>query len=254
MKSRFSVVLNDIALEGLNEDICITDISYPAPAAEYAVSQYAGRSGGVAVRTPKREAVVSVTFELHIYSTQQRQNACQEIIAWAKAGGRLQTSDRVDQYLQCVCTKLPSIGSALNWTEQLTVEFTAYAVPYWRGVIPSKTTISGASAQGVIFVQGNAETRPSVKITANAAITELTVGFGDTSITLSGINLAAEDVVTIEHDANGILSIMQGQTSLLNKRTALSSDDLIADCGNIAVTIEADGEAVAEFGAEGGWD
>ena len=254
MKSRFHVLLNDVSLESLNENIAVTDIAYPPSATEYAVANFAGRSGGMAVRNHKRELTVTVTFELHEYGTQQRQNACQEIIAWAKNGGKLQTSDRPDQYLQCVCTKPPSLESASKWTDALTVEFTAYTIPYWQGLYPSKLTISGASAEGVIFVPGNGETRPNVKITAHAAITTLTVTFGSTSIALTGLETAADDVITIDHDENGILSIKSGNTSLLAKRSVTSSDDLVAECGNIPVSVSASGSVDAEFTVRGVWD
>lgn len=254
MKTRLIVALNGISLESLNENIAVTDIAYPPSATEYTVANFAGRSGGMAVKNHKRELTVTVTFELHEYGTQQRQNACQEIIAWAKNGGKLQTSDRPDQYLQCVCTQLPSVESASKWTDGLKVEFTAYTIPYWQGLYPAKTVISGASAEGVIFVQGNGETRPNVKITANTAITTLTVTFGSTSIALTGLETAADDVITIDHDENGILSIKSGETSLLSKRSVTSSDDLVAECGNIPVSVTASGSVDAEFTVKGVWN
>lgn len=254
MKRRFHVLLNDVSLECLNENIAVTDIAYPPSPADYTVANFAGRYGGMAVKNHKRELTVTVTFELHEYGTQQRQNACQEIISWARNGGKLQTSDRPDQYLQCVCTKPPSIESASKWTDSLTVEFTAYTIPYWQGLYPSKFTITGASAEGVIFVPGNGETRPNVKITANTAITALTVCFGSTSISLTGLTVAQDDVITIAHDENGILSIKSGNTSLLAKRSVTSSDDLVSECGNIPVTVTASGSVTAEFTARGVWD
>ena len=254
MKCRFDVLLNDVSLLSLNDSIYITDISYQPPEYSFNVSRYAGRSGGYVVSNRKEKAVVRVSFELHIYGTQQRQNACQEIVSWAKAGGKLQTSDRVDQYLQCVCTSIPSVESALRWTDTLTLEFTAFSVPYWQGVYAAGTTITGASATGDIFVPGNAETRSDVEITANAAITALTVGFGSSSIALSGLTVTQGGVITFSHDQNGILSIKQGTTSLLDKRTAASSDDLAADCGNIAISVTADASVTAKFSAKGVWN
>lgn len=254
MKTRFDVLLNGISLSGLDENIAVTDISYPAPQTEYTVAHYAGRPGGLAVRNRKRETTVAVSFELHVYDTRHRQAVCQEVAEWAQKGGKLQTSDRTDQYLECVCTKIPSVESASKWTDTLTAEFTAYGVPYWQGVFPAKTVISGADASGVLFVQGNAETRPDVKITANAAVTELTVGFGTASLILSGLEIEQDDVITVSHDDNGILYIKAGATSLLGNLSYLSSDDLVAECGNIPVSVEADGSVTAEFTARGVWD
>lgn len=253
MKSRFDVLLNDVSLTGLHQDICVTDISYPASAPEYTVANFAGRPGGMPVRNHQRQTVVSVSFEIHVYGAQARQTACQEVVRWAENGGKLQTSDRPDQYLLCVCTKLPSVESASKWTDSLTVEFTAYTVPYWMGLYPAKTVISGASAQGVIFVPGNAETRPSVKITASAAITTLTVAFGDTSVTLSGLTVSSGDEIVFAHDDANVLSVKTGETSLLSKITVTSSDDLYASCGSVPVSVTAGASVTAEFTAKGGW-
>lgn len=253
MKSRFDALLNGVALSGLDENICVTDISYPSPEISYTIAKFAGRNGGMATNRKLDQTVVSISFELHVYGTRHRQTACQQIVAWAKNGGRLQTSDRTDQYLQCICTKLPSIESASKWTDELTVEFTAYGIPYWQGVFPSKAVFSGADAEGEIFVQGNAETRPDIQITANAAVTSLTVGFGSTSVALSGLSVSSGGVIQISHDENGILSIKTGTTSLLGKLTVTSSDDLVADCGNIPVSVEANGSVTAEFTVKGVW-
>lgn len=253
MKSRFTVLLNDVSLNSLSDDICITDISYPAPEISYTVSNYAGRNGGIVSGKRMDATAVMISFELHVYGTRERQNVCSEIVRWAKDGGKLQTSDRVDQYLQCVCTRLPSIESAENWTDNLTVEFTAYSIPYWMAIYPSETVISGADAEGEVFVPGNAETLPDVEITAGNSITEVTVGFGETSITLTGLTMSAGDVIRITHDENGILYIKTGETSLLSKRTVTSSDDLTAECGNIPVSVSSDGSVTAIFRARGVW-
>ena len=254
MKTRYEVFLNDISLSSLNDNLAITDISYPAPSIEHSVSQYAGRDGGYVSGSRKSEAVVAVSIELHIYNTQERQAACQEIISWAKNGGKLQTSDRVDQYIQCVCTKIPSIESALKWTDTLTVEFAAYAIPYWQSEFASEAALSGTDASGVVFVPGNGKTRADVKITASAALSSITVGFGSASITLSGLNVSAGDVIAFSHDENGTLYIKQGTVSLLLHRTPASSDDLEADCGTIPISITASSSVEAVFSAKGVWN
>ena len=254
MKTRFEVYLNDISLSSLNDNLAITDISYPAPVIDHTVAQYAGRDGGFISSSRKSEAVVVITFELHIYNTQDRQAACQEIITWARSGGKLQTSDRRDQFLRCVCRKPPSIESALKWNDPLTVEFAAYAIPYWQSIHASETTLTGTSATGRLFVPGNGKASADVKITASAALSSLTVGFGSTSITLSGLTASAGDVITFSHDENGTLFIKQGTASLLLRRTPASSDDLTAACGTVPISITASSSVEAVFSVKGVWN
>lgn len=250
MTSRYNVYLNNVALSSLNTSLYVSDISYAPVQEEISVANFAGRSGALVTNRRKPQTTVTVTFELHIYGTQARQNACADVIAWAKDGGILTTSDRADQYLQCVCTKLPAIESALKWTDNLTVEFTAYAIPYWQSVTPDTATVTGS---GSLFVHGNGgKAMVNAEITAGASLTALSIAVGDTTIALSNISLSANDVVNISHDANGILSIKKGTTSLLDKRTSASSDDLLAECG-ATNTVTVSENATAVISVKGVW-
>lgn len=250
MKSRYEVILNGIALSSLNENLYISDISYPSPAVTYSIKNYAGRNGGRVSSSGRiDESSVTVTFELHIYGTQARQAACAHVIDWAKNGGVLQTSDRVDQTLTCICTKMPSVESAMRWTDQLSLTFTAYEVPFWRSTFVDSATVTNGS--GTLFTDGNADTWADVTVTANGAVTGFSVTFGQNTITLSGLSLASGDTVIFSHDESGILSITAGNVSVLSKRTAASADDLTAPCGTIQIAV--DGNVTAEFRVRGAW-
>ena len=250
MVSRYSVTLNNVSMSSLNANLYISDISYAPAEEEISVARFAGRSGGLVTHRRKNQASVTISFELHIYGTAARQDACAAVIAWAKDGGVLKTGDRSGQYLQCVCTKLPSVESALRWTDALTVEFTAYAIPYWQNVTATAATITGT---GTLNVPGNGgKAMVDAEITASASLTSLSISVGDTTIALSGISLSSGDKVKITHDENGILSIKKGTTSLLNKRTAASSDDLLAVCG-AANTITVSANASAAVSVKGVW-
>lgn len=243
MHSRYDAYLNNVALSSLNVNLYVSDISYMPTQEEVTLAHLAGRNGGLVVRRRKEQSTVTISFELHVYSTQLRQEACAEVIRWASNGGRLTTTDRQGQFLDCVCTKLPAIESALKWTDNLTVEFTAYAIPYWQSVTADTATVNGS---GTLFVHGNGgKAMVNATITANDSMTSLSIEVGETTIALSGISLSANDQVEISHSADGILSIKKGSTSLLNKRTAASSDDLLAVCGaDNLITVSSNATAV----------
>ena len=229
MVSRYSVTLNNVAMSSLNRSLYVTDISYQPAEDELTVVRFAGRNGSMLLNRRKSQTSVVITFELHLYDIAARQEACAEVIRWADAGGVLKTGDRPGQFLECRCTKRPSIESALKWTDTLSVEFTAFAVPYWQSTAPDTATVTGT---GSLFVRGNGgKAMVDAVITATASLTSLSITVGDTVIALADISLSSGDTVTISHDANGILSIKKGTTSLLDKRTAASSDDLLAACG-----------------------
>lgn len=250
MQSGYDAYLNNVALSSLNANLYVSDISYTPVQEEVTLAHLARRNGGLVMHRRKEQSTVTISFELHVYSTQARQEACADVIRWASDGGRLTTTDRQGQFLDCVCTKLPAIESALKWTDTLTVEFTAFAIPYWQSATADTATVTGT---GTLFVHGNGgKAMVDATITANASMTSLSIEVGDTTIALSGISLSANDQVKITHDANGILSIKKGSTSLLNKRTAASSDDLLAVCGvNNAITVSSN--ATAAVSVKGVW-
>ena len=116
---------------------------------------------------------------------------------------------------------------------------------------------SGDHAERVVFknilLPPNApKAYANVTVKATAAITSLTVKIGSSSIALSGISIAAGKTVVFSYDENKILSIMTGTTSLLSKRTAKSSDDLVASCGKSnKISVVASANVTATFSVKG---
>lgn len=252
MKNRMDVTLNDVALSSLHADLYVLDIAYSVPQIEMTVAQLVTR-GGILTDQRRKEISVTVTFELHVYSMPERMKACQEIVSWAKDGGKLETTDRPDQYLECVCTGLPMVTSVLKWTEPLSVTFTAYAMPYWQEKHPVRVTFTEAGEQEV-YVPGNAGSAPVyARITATEALTGLNVSVGNTYIALTDLTLSAGDTVEIDHDEHGLLTITQGDESILDKRSPLSSDDLLAESGQ-KNTVAISENATAEFLIKGVWN
>ena len=251
MTSRYEVTLNDKKLSSVNKNLLILDVAY-STSESFERSRIANRDGARLSSLYREGSSVTVTFELHIYDIQKRQAALADVIAWAKDGGELKINDRKDQSLQCVCEKLPAI-SVKNWTEPLTITFSAYAFPYWEETKATVATLSGKNVSGTIKVNGNApKAYANVTVKATAAITSLTVKVGSSSIALSGISIAAGKTVVFSYDENKILSIMTGTTSLLSKRTAKSSDDLVASCGKSnKISVVASANVTATFSVKG---
>ena len=69
-------------------------------------------------------------------------------------------------------------------------------------------------------------------------------------MTLIGISVTSSQSIVISHDDHGFLQIMQGSTSLINKRTG--SDDLLVKSGNTEVlSVSADVSVTALFSVRG---
>lgn len=252
MKGRCNVLLNGVSLLSLDENIIIRDISYQPPEIEHTVTALAGRNGGIVTGKRKAESSVVVTFGLYAYSTQARNKALQTVVSWAKNGGILETSDRPDQYLDCVCTGLPSVNSVVGWTDDLSITFTAYAMPFWQSLDCVRIAATSSNSPVSTFIPGNDKTLVDAVLTATGSVTEITVTAGETSITLSGLTLSSGDVVTISHDSNYLIRIRKGNDSLLANRTSLSSDDLEVMCGQVNSFSVSSG-VTAEFSVKGVW-
>lgn len=255
MISRYEVTLGGKKLSAVDENLLILDVAYSAPNYSNEAYKVANRDGARVYNRYRDKASVTVTFELHIYDTVKRQTALQNVITWAKNGGVLKINDRANQQLNVICDGYPAINSVRNWTDPLSITFSAYAKPWWEDTKETVVTLTGKNARGTLKVPGNAgKAYVGVQVTTAAAITSLTVKVGDTSITLNGLSVASGKTITFSYSAGMILSIKTGSTSLLNKRTAGSSDDLIATAGaDNAVSVTASGNVTAKFTVRGVW-
>ena len=254
MISRYEAYMDGEALSAVDPSIVVLDIAHSDPGLQIKRSTLGGRDGAIVNGKYIERASVTISFMLRVYNIADRQAACSRVVKWAK-GKILKTNDRTGQFLACICEKFPVISSAMKWTDPLTVTFTGYGIPYWQEEYPKTATLTGTSDTDTFFVPGNAdEAFVNVEVTAGASVSSMTVACGETSISLSGLSLSSNDVVKFAYDENGILSIKKGTTSLLDKRTAASSDNLIAKCGEENdLSITASGSITAVYSVRGCW-
>lgn len=255
MTSRYSVTLNGNSMSAINSNLLILDVSYEAPDYGISILRNAGNNGARVTGRYNEMSRVTITFELHIYDIVQRQTACQDVVKWAKNGGTLVINDRPNQRLKCLCSEFPVIGSALRWTEPLSITFVAYEVPWWEDSTATTQTTSGNYDENQMNVPGNAgDARVSATVTANASVTFIELHVGDTMIRLENLSLSENDVVSIGYDERQLLYIKKGNTSLMSKRTPGSSDELLAVSGTSNdVTSETDGSITVVFSVRGCW-
>jgi len=250
MKSRYSVALDGVQMSSIHEMLQVLDIHYENSGIQRNTARRASGSGMYLSNPYMQSTRVTVEFELHIYGTAQRQAALQSVNKWA-LGKTLTTSDRPGQQLHVVCESYPTIESAMRWTDPINITFTAYALPYWEEVQPVTVTVT--NDEEYMDVPGNVEDQAAkvdAEITANAALTALSISAGENTITLSGINVPAEGVISISHDEDGNLQITHNYASLLDKRTG--SDDLVVKSGTGSMFSVA-GNATCVFSVRGLW-
>lgn len=232
MRNKFSVIMNGVALDALSPRLMIEDVSHVPAAVSREWERMIHREARYLKSSEWDGSQVKITFRLPVADPVARQHDLQKVLQWAREGGTLQTDDRPGQALRCVCDSLPEMTSVRKYTDPLTMVFKAYTLAFWEEIVPARISLSGTSGNGTLYIPGNAgDALAEVTATPTGSLENLTLTAGETSITLEGCGATASQPVRITYDEQGIQKIMRGNTSILNKRTAASADDLIVTCG-----------------------
>lgn len=252
MRSRFEAYMDGNPLSHVNPKILILDFAHKPADIAYTADTVANRSGGIVSDKTQGGANITISFEIHEYSIQKRQQICNDVIRWAR-GAILETNDRPGQRLHVRCTRFPRIESAVNWVDQLEMTFTAYEFPFWEEKTPARLILSGNSGEGQLFVPGNAgEAFTEVLITPNSTMANITLSVANTAITLTGCGATTENPVRIAQDEYGFIKITVGNVSILDKRTG--SDELLAECGALnEISYSSSANVSVEFIVRGLW-
>lgn len=252
MISRYEAYMDGTALSSIDPTIYVLDIQPADPSPKYTLSGVARRDGSVIENTYYEKAAVAVEFEIHEPDPAKRELTCQKIRKWAKKG-ILQVSTKPGQRLDCVCESFP-VANAHTWTEPIQMSFAGYNPPYWEELNPTTVTLSGESDSGSVYVPGNADKAfVWADVACTNAITEITLTVGNTSMKLTGLSTEADDHIYVGY-SKGYLYIKKNTVSIMDKRTAASSDDLIADCGVISsFSFSASASVSVTFKVRGCW-
>lgn len=249
MTNRFSCTLNGVSPESLDAAIRVTDLT-ELPPRRRVVTAPTARHGLMLLRHVRESLTVRVSFLIAEYDPARRRALLAKLHAWADPGGILTVSDRPGQQLTVVCDTLPML-SALSWSDEVTIEFTAYRVPFWE--YAEETTVATAS-HATLTLPGTADECPvgaTVAHIGSEPLTTLSLQCGDTQMTFDALSLAPGGVFMLRME-DGLLRADADGESVLMKRTAYSSDLLLADCGTeTAVSVTADQPVSAVFHARG---
>lgn len=257
-ESRYTVTLNGVSMASLSPDIVITDVNYEAPQYDRETFKIAKKQGAMIVSEYKERAAVTISFMIRTYPVADRQEVCQSIIRWARDGGDLRINDREGQKLICICDQLPAIESVKGWTDELSISFAAYDIPYWQAVTPTVVTAHIPDGEEVDYSEGFTEITLTVPGSAPKAYMDMVVEHtadyiygGHTDVVDQAdpenyfeIHGGYGDVGTrqyrsfeVNHDENGICRVFQnyedsgteGERDILF--AVLNNDDLTVPCG-----------------------
>lgn len=254
MRTRYIVALNGVELSSLAPEIIVTDIVHSAPVRELKASKIAGRNGQIYTRTVTSSVSMTVYFEIHTPDVRRRASIMEDVQRWAMTGGVLTVGDRPDRRLRVLCESLPSVGSVLKWTGASSIGFVAYSVSFWEDEFPRRLKITGNGRKSML-VPGFAApacVEVAVKNTGSGEITSVKLTAGETFMQFEGLSLSSGQTMTVAHDERGLLTARIGETSVLAKRTAASSDELELEPGTTSsLSVSMDGTSSTAFEVRG---
>lgn len=238
----------------------ISQVSEDAPALEISEAAHPARYGSRLMGVKRQslkvtlEAVIRERFDLSLRAAHM-----EALAAWAQGSASstehvLELSHRPLRRLHVVCTSDPTLGDVRDYTQPIRMEFTAHAVPYWEDITATTASASGESGTCALVVPGSALTPVDLTVKPTGGkLTSFSATLGAQHIDLSGLNVPQNGTLTFWHDFRDDMLITYGAVSLLSKRSAASSDDLLAAPGARSLTFEANTACSVTLSVRGRW-
>lgn len=256
------VSLGGVQLDSLDNRILISGIDEAAGKDNITAVASANGSGQRIVKTRRDTLDVTVKFTLNIKNKKMKDRAelLEKINAWAAPGGWLKVNYRPSRQLYVVLAQAPGGGDMFNWTNEFTMVFRAYAVPYWDDVTSAavdnskKIAMSGSMS---LEVPGSAETCAwaTIENKSGKLITNFTITIGGKTMKFSSDNLLpAGEKVTIDHKRTAGLYFLRAYNatrSVLRYRTKESADDFNVQPGKISISYSAQRAVLVTVGVKG---
>lgn len=234
--------LGGAELDELHDAIVIRSID---PGTPKETVQSANRMGGAGSRMTMQHwdtLEASVTYAINIPKRRlaERREVMDLVNEWALKKGWLTTNEMPEKRLWVEKADIPTGGDLWQWLEEYTITFRAYGVPFWTDASPAQVTNDNITKGSVaLSVPGMVRTvlNVSFRNISGQNIPNFTVSAGGNTLTLTGVNLGADQTLTIDHTADGLLRARKGSTSVYPLLTG--SEDLYVDPGDVTVSVNA---------------
>ena len=249
MELRHRVALNDVQLDELDERILVLGVNDGAGKETLnAVSRFGGFGQRVTVRhRDTLDVIVKFGLRIKAKDMEARAELFEKISAWAMGGGWLTLNYRPNRRIYVTCAQLPTAGDLADWVAEYSITFRAFGVPYWQQETPAQVKVN--STKGItrtLEVPGTAETVLDATFfnLSGMEIASFVIAAGGKRFVLENLGLGANEMLAIEHTAEGLLRIgiysaTNAWRSVLGCRTAESSDDLIVQPGAVTWSVNA---------------
>lgn len=241
MPRHVEVYLDGVSLRDAAPKIWIKQVTEDVTAPEVTTAPFPGWDGERPIRSVRRSMRVTIAATIHeVHDLAVRSAALDAIAGWMRAG-TLTVSYRPGRRLRVVPTGRPSLGKVRDYTQEVTMEFTAYAPPYWEdSAATEKVCTAGTTGSVTLNATGTTLSPLGAAIVPSATLTEFELTAGNRTVSLEGLELASGKQLVFAHTPDGFLTITADGVGVLSCRTADSADDLEVSPGANTVTWEAD--------------
>lgn len=237
------VALGGVQLDELHERIVVLGVDPGTPEESTSAVSRMGGSGQRVTGAHYENMEVVVTYGIDVPKTEMelRRQIFDMVNTWALQKGWLTVNWMPNRRMYVDKVKLPSSGDIWDWTHTFEIRFRAYNVPFWQDEVPNQAAASLITrGQVSLAVGGNVQSVIDMDFRNRSGMTinNFTISAGGNSLVLSNLGLGGSSTLSISHGTDGLLRIMAGSTSVLDKRTG--ADDLYVNPGTVAVSISTD--------------
>lgn len=233
--------LNGVELDEVHEAIVIRSIDPGTP--KESVSSANRMGAGARLTSQHYDSLeAAVTFAINIPKRRlaERREAFDMVTDWALQKGWLTTNEMPERRMWVEHVAVPNSGDLWKWTDEFTIQFHAYGVPFWQDESPAQVVNDNITKGNVtLSVPGMVRTvlNVSFRNISGQNIPNFTVSAAGNTLTLNGVNLGANQTLTIDHTEDGLLRARKGNTSVYQLLTG--SEDLFANPGDVSVSVNA---------------
>jgi len=234
--------LGGVQLDEVDESIVIHGID-PGTPSENVTS--VDRMGGAGARmTSDHFSVleIKITFGINIRKEypEERRRVYDAAVAWANRKGWMTISPMPEKRAYVDKVLFESPGDLREWTKDFTFTFRCFGVPFWQDETAAQSA-AGSITNGNITIEvpGTAQTvlEATFRNISGQNIANVSISANGNTITLTGVNLGANQVLTIDHGTDGLLRIRKGSTNVYHVYSG--ADDLYVNPGSVSVSVTA---------------
>lgn len=240
------IALNGNQLDAQDTSIVIRHIDPGVPKESVSAVSLMGGSGQRVTMQHVDTLEVSVTFAIDKPKKRlaDRRTVFDKAVKWASQKGWLTVNWMASKRMRVDKVVYPSSGDLWNWTDDYTIVFRAYGVPFWQDDTATTVTdtLSASTAKTkTLTAPGTAPTVADVefKNTSGSACTTFAVEIGGKTMELTGLALAQNESLIISHGTDGILRITEGGRNAYGKQTGGGLEDLYIQPGDNSIKVTA---------------